>query len=164
MNYNDLLQLDIAGKTLLIIGPPASGKTTLAHKLSELWPEHRLVGGFAGMDGYMHYGYKEGLYAILVDAWTYHEQGLPMILEGIQGPRLLRKGVEGHKGFHFYPDIVIELVVTEEQIRKVYATERPGKSVEQALSQAKGLQTTLTAYKQMENPKPPQWITVQNTF
>lgn len=164
MNHTDLTTLDLTGKTVLIIGPAGSGKTTLAHKVAELWPQHRIVGGYNGLDGFADLGYKESLYAILHETCWRQEQGHQMILEGVQGPRLLRKGVEGHEGIHFYPDIVIELEVSEEQIRKVYADQRPGKNVEQALSQAKGLKTTLESYKKMENPKPPVWITIQNNF
>lgn len=162
---NGLFRIDLTGKTVLIIGPAGSGKTTLAHKLSELWPEHRLIGGFGGMDSYMEtYTYEGALYAMLQDVHYYESIGNGLIGEGVQGPRLLRKGVEGHEGIHFYPDIVIELEVSEEQIRKVYADQRPGKNVAQALSQAKGLKTTLESYKKMNNPKPPVWITIQNNF
>jgi GTPase SAR1 family protein len=156
------LTLDLSGKNIVVIGPPAAGKTTLALQLSRIWPQHRLVGGFTGLDGYMNdYDFEAALYAILDDISVYEEQGHNMILEGVQGYRLLRKGLELDL---FYPDIVLELRVTEAQVRRVYAGERTGKNVERALGMAKGLQTVLNEYRAMSNPKPPEWYVIESTF
>lgn len=156
------LTLNLTGKNIVVIGPPAAGKTTLALQLSQLWPTHRLVGGFTGLDGYMHdHDFEAALYAILDDIAHYDADGHNMILEGVQGYRLLRKGLELDL---FYPDIVLELRVTEAQVRRVYAGERMGKNVERALGMAKGLQTVLNEYRAMPNPKPPEWHVIESNF
>lgn len=153
MRYSDIFNLDLSGKTIVIIGCPASGKTTLGNALAA-HTGARLVHA----DDYIQYGYKEALYVMLADLI---EIDGPVIVEGIQGYRLLRKGVEMG---NFYPDVVIELEVTQEQVERVYARERPGKKVERLATFNKMHQTILSKYQQIDNPHPPIWYVVENEF
>ena len=164
MKYSDLLNLDITGKTVVIIGCPASGKTTLAKRLAER-TGNRLV----ETDAYLRHDYKAALYELIEhDLMPFSGA---VIVEGVQGYRLLRKGVEGWEGWHFYPDVVIELKVTDEQVERVYKKERmfdKRRAVDNVLKSvaafAKMHQTILDKYRAMENPHPPKWITVENQF
>ena len=160
MTYADILNLDLTGKTVVIIGCPASGKTTLGKALAQ-----RTGAKLIRTDDYMDFGYKEALYVMLADLIEIDE---PVIVEGVQGYRLLRKGVELG---NFFPDVVIELEVTEAQVKRVYETERiwdKRKSAEKMLASLAGFnkmhQTILGKYREMENPHPPTWYTVRNEF
>jgi thymidylate kinase len=85
----------------------------------------------------------------------------PVIVEGMQGYRLLRKGVELA---NFYPDVVIELQVTEAQVERVYRAERQAEKLPKLSAFNKMHQTILESYKALKNPHPPEWITVQNQY
>lgn len=149
----ELNSIDLAGKTIVIIGPPASGKTTLAKSISEFTGT-----GVVSTDDYMEHGYKDSLYVMLDDLAELTE---PKIIEGMQGYRLLRKGVELDC---FYPDIVIELSVTQERVDRVYRTERIVSKLPKLAAFNKMHQTILESYKAMDNPCPPKWVRIQNEF
>lgn len=160
MKRNDLFSLDLSGKAIVIIGSPASGKTTLSKALAAKFGQRVIH-----TDDYIEHGYKEALYAMLPDIL---ESEQPLIVEGMQAYRLLRKGVELET---FYPDVVIELEVTPQQVARVYMEERiwdKRKSLENTLKNVAAFnkmhQTILADYRAMDNPRPPKWYTVQNRF
>ena len=148
------LHVDIETKNVLIIGKPTSGKTHLSTLLSKDNPNHKII----HTDDYVKFGYKEGLYRLLLD---FAGVSQPTIIEGVLGYRLLRKGVELDC---YYPDLVIELEVPDALMYKTYRNERPGKDV----SYLKGFNAAhlsiLQHYKSMPNKKPPQWVTVKNAY
>lgn len=143
MNFSDL---DLKNKNVLIIGPPASGKTTLAKKLAT--PDHLLI----HTDDYMGLGYYDAMYSILDDII---ESEKPTIVEGVQGYRLLRKGVEKNT---YYPDIVIELKISDEKMEEIYRLERDPKKIRYLSSFNKMHEKILTDYQNMYNPKKPIWL------
>lgn len=154
--YEAILHLDLDGKTVVIIGEPASGKSHLATDLSRLWPDHYLY----RTDHYMDFGYEASMYEVLKNVVTVQKLGGHTITEGIQAYRMLRKGVELTV---FYPDIVIEIHTTPDRIERTYETERGGMK--------KGLkgfnkvhQKILNDYRAMDNPHPPVWYTVENHY
>lgn len=171
MTRAELLTHDFTGKNIVIIGNPATGKTMLARLIADR------IGMYAAWkivhtDDYIKEGekdgYKQALYDMISDLQKIH---IPLIIEGVQGYRLLRKGVEGWEGWHFYPDIVIELTATDEQVKRVYERERmfdKRRSSEKVLGSLAGFnkmhQTILAKYREMENPHPPVWYTVENKF
>lgn len=142
-----------AGKIIVIIGNPATGKTWLANRMGEEFSMPVIH-----TDDYMKHGYKDALYRLLSDVV---EMEGPFIVEGIQGYRLLRKGVELDC---FYPDVVIEVVAPDEQTRRVYEMQRAEKDFSKIASFNKMHRTILANYREMENPHPPLWYTVENIF
>ena len=159
---SEVLEMDFSGKVVVVIGRPASGKTTVSELLAEKNPLLKLW----HTDDYIPYGGVEGLYQMMteLEADGYNN---PAIIEGVGGYRLLRKGVE--LGI-FSPDVVIELVVTDAQVERVYKSERIFGKLDKMPGFVKGLNTVLDGYRQMatvrelEGFKMPEWITVQNDF
>ena len=155
-----LFARDLSRKNIVIVGCPASGKTTLAKELAK-----RTGQKVFHTDDYMQHGYKQSLYVLIADLM---EQGRAVIVEGVQGYRLLRKGVETQS---IYPDIVIELKVSPEQVERVYRTERvwdKRRSVDKVLKNLEAFnkmhETILADYMAMKNPHPPEWIVIENKF
>ena len=142
----------IKGKDVVIIGPPASGKTYLSDHLKS--DSHTVIHA----DDYMKHGYKEALYELMNN--LKHVNG-NVIVERMQGYRLLRKGIE--LGC-FNPDIVIELQVSRERIIKTYQEERPGKDLNAMFSFVKSCETILKDYHSYPNTKKPLWLKVQNNY
>ncbi len=145
-------RIDIAGKNVLIIGAPASGKTYLSGIFSHAG---RIV---IHTDDYMEYGFQEALYRCLDDIC---DASQPTLVEGVQGPRLLRKGVELDC---YYPDIVFELVTSWERIEKTYKEERDTAKLKGQKGFAKMNETILGDYFSMPNERPPVWYRVQNEY
>jgi len=141
--------MNIKNKNVLIIGPPASGKTTLANELQKV-NKHCLV----HTDDYMVYPYEEALYIMMEDMkkLTY-----PTIIEGVQGYRLLRKGVQ--LGTYF-PDLVIEMEVTREQQAAIYESERDPAKLKYLKGFAAAHQKILNDYFELIGDRKPEWIKV----
>jgi len=149
------IHVDIESKNVLIIGCPASGKTYTSKLLAKDNPSHLVI----HTDDYIKYGYKESLYKLILDMSLY--VNAPTIIEGVLGYRLLRKGVELDC---YYPDIVVELEISEALMYKTYSKERQTKDVSYLKGFNASHQKILADYKQIINPKPPQWITIKNSY
>ena len=147
-------QVDIGNKNVLIIGKPASGKTFLAKQLAHDNPGHHLV----HTDDYIKYGYKEALYKLLMDLGGINK---PTIIEGVLGYRLLRKGVELNC---YYPDIVIELEISDARMFQTYKEQRQTKDESYLKGFNAAHQKILNDYKTMVNKHPPQWHRIQNNY
>lgn len=143
---------EIKNKNVLIIGCPASGKTYLASKLAG--DSHTVI----HTDDFIDKGYKDSLYAILDHIKTINGNS---IVEGVQGYRLLRKGVEFNC---YYPDIVIELEISEKRLSQTYNEVRRGKSFESLASFNAGHQKILKEYFAMDNKNKPKWFKIQNDY
>lgn len=147
--------VDIRNNSVVIIGPPASGKTYLSKLLAKDNPGHELV----HTDNYIRYGYEESLYQLLNHI---KQTARPLIIEGILGYRLLRKGVELNC---YYPEMVIELEISEALMLHTYRKERgASKNISAVRAMVKANATVLTKYKAMPNPSPPQWIKLKNQY
>jgi len=142
--------MNIKNKNVLIIGPPASGKTTLAKELSKQNFSHRLV----HTDSYIEHGYEQALYVMMEEMKVCVS---PSIIEGVLGYRLLRKGVQLDC---YYPDLVIEMQITSEQQARVYQQERDAKK----LQYLKGFEAThqkiLNDYFELIGDRKPEWIKI----
>lgn len=142
--------IDLTGQNVLIIGCPASGKSTLSKQLSD--NNHALI----HTDDYIKYGFKEGLYVLINDISMIKSN---TIIEGVQGYRLLRKGVELNC---YYPDIVIELCIGSEEVFKRYSDSRDLQKLTNANRMHKANEIILKEYKTMHNPMPPKWIRIRD--
>jgi adenylate kinase family enzyme len=151
MNTTEILQ-HIKDKDVVIIGCPASGKTYLSNKLISV--NHTVV----HTDDYMKHGYKEALYVMINDLKNIDGK---VIIEGVQGYRLLRKGVELDC---FYPDIVIELEITQARMLQTYRDSRQGKNLTSLTSFNKMHSKIICDYHAMPNTKKPEWIKIQNNY
>lgn len=150
MTIVDVLEADFIGKNVLIIGCPASGKTYLSNIIKT---DHKLI----HTDDYMMHGYQASIYIILQEIQNIKES---TIIEGVQGYRLLRKGAEFNK---YYPDIVIELLISEEKMIERYK-ERPAKKMDYK-SFMKANDTILKEYRDImrsQNRPIPQWYKIDN--
>lgn len=150
MNPNDLIKLlesEYSDKNILVIGYPATGKTTFAKKYIQYLPHHTLI----DTDDYIPHGHEQSLYVLIEDLKKIQT---PTLIEGVLGYRLLRKGVQLDC---YYPDVVFELTAPWTHIEKVYQTERESKKIPNLKSFIKSLDTILKQYQELPNPKPPIW-------
>lgn len=92
------IKLTRSERVVVIVGLPSTGKTTLSKELANDyrgWYDHYHT------DDYIKYGFEESLYVLRREL---KENPKPVLIEGVQGYRLLRKGVELGD---FFPDVVI---------------------------------------------------------
>lgn len=166
LTLTELLERDFTGENVLIIGCPASGKSTIAKMISERHPDSQYI----QTDDYMQHGYEQSLYVLIDDlkrGYVSQEAAVrmngPHIIEGILGYRLLRKGVEQD---FYYPDVVIELLITDERMEQTYNEQRDPEKLKGARSQTKACATILGKYKEMFIPdgQYPEWIQIHNNY
>jgi broad-specificity NMP kinase len=146
--------VDITGKNVLILGKPASGKTYLANLLKQNNNGHH----FIHTDNYIKYGYEKSLYVLLSDLTAVTE---PTGIEGVLGYRLLRKGAQTGV---YYPDLVVVLDITDEQMVKTYLKERPGKDINAVKTYVRSNETIFANYQTIRNPHPPAIIHIKNAY
>ncbi len=152
-----ILDLDITGKNIMTIGPAGSGKSWLAMELWKQKTRHLIV----HTDDFMKYDYVLAMYKCLEHTNGLIKTGGLTIVEGIQGYRMLRKGVEYNS---YYPDIVIQLHITLEQQARIYAAKRKDKDAQALKGFNRMHDTILKDYHSMYNPHKPVWITVENSY
>ena len=140
--------INVEGLNVLVIGPPASGKTHFINKL-------KFSGKVIHTDDYIKYG-DNGIYLLFNSI-----KGSKTIIEGVMGYRLLRKGLELNC---YHPDLVIELQVPEKKLEMIYNSERIGKDFNSVKAMIKANQTILNEYKSMPNMNKPYWITINNEY
>lgn len=143
----ELLQNEYSDSNILVIGYPAVGKTTFAKKYIGYLPKHTLI----DTDDYIPYGQEQSLYVLIEDLKKIQT---PVLIEGVLGYRLLRKGVQLDC---YYPDVVFELTAPWSHIEKIYQTERENKKIPNLKSFIKSLDTVLKQYQELSNSKPPLW-------
>lgn len=146
--------MNIKNKNVLIIGPPASGKTTLALELSKQNPRHQLIHS----DDYMWAGYERALYEMM-DVIRHAQECKEVftIVEGVQGYRALRKGVQ--VGW-YKPDLVIEMEVAREQQAAIYENERDPAKLQYLKGFDKMHQKILADYFELVGDRKPEWIKI----
>ena len=142
----------IKGKNILIIGCPASGKTFMSALFNS--NEHQIF----HTDDYIKYGYVESMYQCLNDVLKCEKN---TIVEGVQGYRMLRKGVELN---NYYPDIIVELKITEQLMIATYKKERNPNKIKYLTGFNKLHDKILTDYKNMKNTKPAEWLIINNDY
>jgi len=151
MNIEEVLQIDIEQKNVLIIGCPASGKSYLINQF-------KTANKKIQTDDYIDYGYEQSMYEVLNE--INHTKGKTLV-EGIQGYRLLRKGVQLDC---YYPDIVIQLIISEEQMMMTYLSERHEKKIKYLRGFNNMHDKIINDYFMLENKQKPLWIKVFNNY
>jgi adenylate kinase family enzyme len=146
-----VLQIDIENKNVLIIGCPASGKTYLSKKFKH---EHKII----HTDDYIKFGYEQSMYQVLEDI---KKSDKCTLVEGIQGYRLLRKGVQLDC---YYPHIVIELMISEQHMIHIYKKERDEKKIKFLKGFNKMHDKIINDYFLLKNKNKPEWIKVFNDY
>jgi len=153
MELKEILGIDIGGKNVLIIGCPASGKTWLCGQLD--CSGHRVI----HTDKYVVSGYEMGMYAALNDAVGSEK---PTVAEGVHGYRMLRKGAEYGS---YYPDIVIEMKVSEQRMLSTYRNERNPNKIKYLQQFNATHEKILNDYRKMIPDRlKPQWIVFENNY
>lgn len=144
-----VLQMDIEHKNVLIIGCPASGKTYLSNKFQTSHKKFHT-------DDYMKFGYEQSMYKVLEDIKKSNEYTL---VEGIQGYRLLRKGVQLDC---YHPEIVIELIISDHKMLDIYRNERDEKKIKYLKGFNKMHEKIINDYFILSKKREPEWIKVYN--
>lgn len=130
---------------VVIVGPPAGGKTELANALAEKFPDYKVYHS----DDYMIHGFTESLYKLMEDIQA--DPSKKIIVEGIQAARLLRKGVQTGT---LFADLVIEVDSPQKEIRYTGRT-IPGQPIKPyPYSTAKSVTTVFDEYKSMSKREP----------
>lgn len=106
---DELINQCLDKNRIIIYGHAKSGKIIIARLLAERLNRKLIV-----TDDYMDYGFKESMYIIKEEIENIKE---PLIIEGVQTPRLLRKGLEYND---FYCDMIIHLECNKQSIEQAY--------------------------------------------
>lgn len=134
-----------ANSTVVVIGPPGSGKTTVG----------RLLADDSGLplystDTYLGAGHVEALYAIMQEIG---DEG--WIVEGMIGYRLLRKRKQLRMPA---PDIVIELDATDAEIKQAYADSGRRCNLPAIRKFCKAHDSVMEDYLLMDGEMPRVWV------
>jgi len=156
IKLEEILKIDFVRKNVLIIGSPASGKTWLIEQIKEVAPYHNYI----ATDDYIKDNtFKGALYAMMDDIKTFHDDGKLTVVEGVNGYRLLRKGVQEDT---YYPDIVIECKTSQKNIEARY--EGDEKKLKGVFGMMKGNATILAEYLEFPNKHKPIMYVLNNNY
>jgi hypothetical protein len=131
--------------TVVIIGPPGSGKTTVGELLAE---QSELP--LYSTDKYLGYGHLHALYYIIREVGD-----VGWIVEGMIGYRLLRKRKQlGMPA----PDIVIQLDARDDEIQQAYRARNKFCNLAHVKNFCKAHETVLKEYKLLDGDMPKVWV------
>ena len=111
----ELIELCKNKKYIVIYGHTKSGKVLFGKLLSEALGVRLIIS-----DDYKYLGWKQNMYHIREIIKSTDE---PLIIEGVQSGRLLRKGVEFND---FFSDIVIHLTINKQSLCIAYQKDGEG--------------------------------------
>jgi len=112
---DELIELCKGKKYIVIYGHTKSGKVLFGKLLSEALGVRLIIS-----DDYKYLGWEQNMYHIREIIKSTDE---PLIIEGVQSGRLLRKGVEFND---FFADIVIHLEINKESLSIAYQKDGEG--------------------------------------
>lgn len=135
--------------TVVVIGPPGSGKTTVGQLLAE---QSGLP--LYSTDRYLGYGHLQALYYIMREIGD-----AGWIVEGMIGYRLLRKRKQ--MGMPA-PDIVIQLDATDDAIREAYKSRKRHYNPAHIRNFCKAHETVLSDYLLLDGDMPKVWVHSQS--
>ncbi len=122
-------------KTIVIVGFPKTGKSTISKKLNDSLGRHIIASDDFGLQHFEDFK-KSCL--------TAYNKQIPIIIEGVMGFRLLRRGLEEN---NFYPDLLIKTNSNNETIIHLYNKFGEGDKIPRVLSFNKGLNTMWDEYR-----------------
>ena len=148
-------------KTITVLGYTKTGKITIAKKLAQ-----KLNYPLFESDYYINIeDRKQSLYNLIDDILPYYQSNQPLIIEGILGFRLLRKGLQLN---NFFPDLIIKTKCNDETIKHFYRVDNEESKINRALSFNKGLNKIWDEYKEMLrnnlHNKIPKFIELETTL
>lgn len=146
---NSYKEIDITGKNVLLIGPPASGKTTMVKKLAG--KTHFTIHG-----DYFYKEYGDNRIPVATEFirnTLNHKDVSNIIVEGVLGYELLE---ESDLNF----DIIIELEVSNDYIKMIYEKERQDKKVNMGLITA--INNRIKRYSMSKTRKHKEWYVINN--
>jgi GTPase SAR1 family protein len=130
---------------VVIVGPPAAGKTSVAEALAEKFPDYKVYHS----DDYMIHGFTDSMYKLMEDIQA--DPNPKIIVEGIQAARLLRKGVQLGT---LFADLVIEVDSPQKEIRYVGRSVPGTPDKPYPYGTMKSVETVLNEYKAMNKREP----------
>lgn len=138
------IKLEPDHRTVVIVGLPGAGKSTIANKLHHLYPEYYLI----QTDDYIEQGIN--VHQMLYDINCHPANR--RIIEGVSCYHILKEGLFEKC---FYPDVVINVLATEQ----VRYGRRPGKNYKQMDAT---LRMVWMQYNRTPNDSPPMLIELLN--
>lgn len=147
-----IIDLCKSARSIVVIGPPVSGKSTIASYLSE-----RLPHAYISTDHYlMNYNYdnEKSINKIIQDISNYNKS---FIIEGTLGYRLLRKQV-------FIPDLIIKLNCNEKSIEYLYKKYRDPKKLNYVKGFTNGLNKIWNEYINTPTQNKPKLIELDTSL
>jgi hypothetical protein len=148
-------------KTITVLGYTKTGKITIAKKLSQELNYPLFIS-----DHYININNREQLlYDMMNHIIPYYNSNQPLIIEGILGFRLLRKGLQLN---NFHTDLIIKTKCNDETIKHFYRMDGEESKINRALSFNKGLNKIWNEYKEMlshnQYNKIPKFIELETTL
>jgi uridine kinase len=148
-------------KTITVLGYTKTGKITIAKKLSQELNYLLFIS-----DHYININNREqSLYDMMDHIIPYYNSNQPLIIEGILGFRLLRKGLQLN---NFHTDLIIKTKCNNETIKHFYKMDREEYKINRALSFNKGLDKIWNEYRDLllhnNLNKIPKFIELETTL
>ena len=154
---DDLINECLNKHYIIIYGHAKSGKILIARLLSEKLKRKLIV-----TDDFIHYGFKECIYVIREKIKEINE---PLIIEGVQTARLLRKGIEMND---FFADLIIHLECDEQSIEQSYINDGEINKIPQIHKFNQTIDKIFEEYKYLQEinypEKKPQIITLNTSY
>ena len=144
---------DFENKNVVIIGNPCAGKTTFYNENKYRFGNHVCF----HTDDFMGFGYEQSLYELMRRVVLEVDGGRFVVVEGIAGFRLLRKGLELRC---FYPDVVIKINVSLDIQAQRYSKRNLSEIKPGVLAMNKANETVFKTYLGMDNPRNPEIIII----
>lgn len=156
MTFDEIKQIDLLGKQVLILGRPGAGKTWLSNQLAPYDPD------ILHTDEYLPFGEQRAIQCLIECAPISGFFPTVRIIEGMLGYKLLLQGFQEKS---YYPDIIIECIISRGRQRELYLKERNPENIKHLEHFHKKCMLCLNEYLKLASPEVrPQYIEFNNLF